>query len=196
MPSKRPRSGGNAKSGARGSASAKRARPSAAAAAAAAAPPPPIRHYHTPRDLQGGSSRAAAGAAAGHGSGGSIVDGMRYVHAHGVRDDSLLNGCQEGLVGRAPDGHILATEAVAFAQLLLRVTNAKRVLQSDKRSGYGSLGLARALPKAADTLLTIVDARHPAMDASQASKYRNPHHDLGPREISDRSRVRTGCCCV
>ena len=132
----------------------KRARPSPAAAA-----PRPVRHYHTPH--KGGSSRAE--------SSGSVAAGLRYVCAHGVRDDQLLNECHERVAGAAAaaeGARILATEAIAFAQLLLRVTRARRVLQSDRRTGYGSLGLARALPS--DGELTVLET-----DAAVAQRARD-----------------------
>eukprot|EP01043_Picozoa_sp_COSAG02_P074632 COSAG02_NODE_15026_length_1211_cov_3.792266_1_plen_291_part_10 len=118
---------------------------------ALAAHPRQIRHYHTPNAES--SSRVEVS--------GSIAAGLRYVCAHGVRDDRLLNKCHETVAGPpqpasvAADGQILATEAIAFAQVLARVIKARQVLQSDGRSGYGSLGLARAV--GIDGQLTVVE---------------------------------------
>ena len=111
-----------------------------------------VRHYHTPN--AGSSSRVEAS--------GSIAAGLRYVCAHGVRDDRLLNQCHETVFqptdAAVTGGHILATEAMAFAQVLVKVTNARLVLQADGRSGYGSLGLARALGSSGQLTVVETDA--------------------------------------
>ena len=129
---------------------------------AASGQPRWIRHYHMPNS--GSSSRVDAS--------GAIAAGLRYVCAHGVRDDQLLNQCHDKVAGAsqpggaaAASGHILATESIAFAQVLARIINARQILQFDGRTGYGSLGLARALESGGQ--LTVLEA-----DASIAQRTR------------------------
>eukprot|EP01051_Picozoa_sp_SAG22_P002844 SAG22_NODE_130_length_18670_cov_12.091379_22_plen_322_part_01 len=143
-------------------------RHASASAQAAASTAPPPRHCHRPQEAAEGRQGGAGGAAM---AAGSIAAGQRYLAAVGIRDDKLLTACHGWVEAQTtrhaggPAGKTLATDCIAFAQLLAKATKSARVLQADGRTGYGSVGLALALTAATDDegcsqaagLLTIIE---------------------------------------
>ncbi len=98
------------------------------------------------------------------------VEHFEYIAAHTATDDDFLKSLRQGALAAGIPAIAISPEQASFFQILLKLSNAKQVVEVGTLAGYSAIAMARALPPKGRVRTIEIDEKHAAFAEAQVAK--------------------------